>query len=81
MALPSEDRYLQSKTVFEDKIAGLLGGTASERLVFGDTTTGASNDIEKATDLARRMVTEFGMSYRLGPLSFGKRDELVFLGR
>jgi len=81
MALPTEDRYLQSKSEFEDKIAGLLGGNAAERLVFGDTTTGASNDIEKATDLARRMVTEFGMSDKLGPLSFGKRDELVFLGR
>ncbi|HEY7524992.1 MAG TPA: ATP-dependent zinc metalloprotease FtsH [Candidatus Limnocylindrales bacterium] len=81
MALPVEDRYLQSKTEFEDKIAGFLGGNAAERLVFGDTTTGSSNDIEKATDLARRMVTEFGMSDRLGPLSFGKRDELVFLGR
>jgi cell division protease FtsH len=81
MALPTEDRYLQSKSEFEDKIAGLLGGTASERLIFGDTTTGASNDIEKATDLARRMVTEFGMSEKLGPLAFGKRDELVFLGR
>ena len=81
MALPSEDRYLQSKTEFEDKIAGMLGGNAAERLIFGDTTTGASNDIEKATDLARRMVTEFGMSDRLGPLAFGKRDELVFLGR
>ena len=81
MALPQEDRYLQSKTEFEDKIAGLLGGTVSERLIFGDTTTGASNDIEKATDLARRMVTEFGMSDKLGPLAFGKRDELVFLGR
>ncbi len=81
MALPSEDRYLQSKTEFEDKIAGLLGGNVAERLIFGDTTTGASNDIEKATDLARRMVTEFGMSDKLGPLSFGKRDELVFLGR
>ena len=81
MALPQEDRYLQSKTEFEDKIAGLLGGNAAEKLIFGDTTTGASNDIEKATDLARRMVTEFGMSDRLGPLSFGKRDELIFLGR
>ncbi len=81
MALPQEDRYLQSKTEFEDKIAGLLGGNVSERMIFGDTTTGASNDIEKATDLARRMVTEFGMSDKLGPLSFGKRDELVFLGR
>ncbi len=81
MALPTEDRYLQSKSEFEDKIAGLLGGNVSERLVFGDTTTGSSNDIEKATQLARRMVTEFGMSDRLGPLSFGKREELVFLGR
>jgi cell division protease FtsH len=81
MAMPAEDRYLQSKTEFEDKIAGFLGGNASERLIFGDTTTGASNDIEKATTLARRMVTEFGMSDKLGPLSFGKRDELVFLGR
>jgi len=81
MALPTEDRYLQSKSEFEDKIAGLLGGNVAERMIFGDTTTGASNDIEKATDLARRMVTEFGMSDKLGPLSFGKRDELVFLGR
>ncbi len=81
MALPTEDRYLQSKTEFEDKLAGLLAGNVAERLIFGDTTTGASNDIEKATDLARRMVTEFGMSDKLGPLSFGKRDEMVFLGR
>ena len=81
MGLPTEDRYLQSKTEFEDKIAAMLGGNASEKLIFGDTTTGASNDIEKATNLARRMVTEFGMSERLGPLAFGKRDELVFLGR
>jgi cell division protease FtsH len=81
MALPTEDRYLQSKSEFEDKLAGLLAGNASERMVFGDTTTGSSNDIEKATHLARRMVTEFGMSDKLGPLSFGKRDELIFLGR
>jgi cell division protease FtsH len=81
MGLPTEDRYLQSKTEFEDKIAGMLGGNASEKLIFGDTTTGSSNDIERATTLARRMVTEFGMSEKLGPLSFGKRDELVFLGR
>jgi cell division protease FtsH len=81
MGLPQEDRYLQSKTEFEDKIAGMLGGNAAEKLIFGDTTTGSSNDIEKATNLARRMVTEFGMSDRLGPLAFGKRDELVFLGR
>jgi len=81
MGLPTEDRYLQSKAEFEDKIAGMLGGNASEKLIFGDTTTGASNDIEKATSLARRMVTEFGMSEKMGPLAFGKRDEMVFLGR
>ena len=81
MGLPTEDRYLQSKSEFEDKIAGMLGGNAAEKLIFGDTTTGASNDIEKATNVARRMVTEFGMSEKLGPLAFGKRDELVFLGR
>ncbi|MBA2570655.1 MAG: ATP-dependent zinc metalloprotease FtsH [Chloroflexi bacterium] len=81
MGLPTEDRYLQSKAEFEDKIAGMLAGNAAERLIFGDTTTGSSNDIEKATTVARRMVTEFGMSEKLGPLAFGKRDELVFLGR
>jgi cell division protease FtsH len=81
MGLPMEDRYLQSKAEFEDKIAGMLGGNAAERLIFGDTTTGSSNDIEKATNVARRMVTEFGMSDKLGPLAFGKRDEMVFLGR
>jgi cell division protease FtsH len=81
MGLPTEDRYLQSKSEFEDKIAGMLGGNAAEKLIFGDTTTGSSNDIEKATTLARRMVTEFGMSEKLGPLAFGRRDELVFLGR
>jgi cell division protease FtsH len=81
MGLPTEDRYLQSKSEFEDKIAGMLGGNAAERLIFGDTTTGASNDIEKATSLARRMVTEFGMSEKLGPLAFGTRDEMIFLGR
>jgi cell division protease FtsH len=59
----------------------MLGGNVAERLMFGDTTTGSSNDIEKATTLARRMVTEFGMSEKLGPLAFGRREELVFLGR
>ncbi len=81
MGLPTEDRYLKSRSEFDDEIAGMLAGNAAERLIFGDTTTGSSNDIEKATDRARRMVTEYGMSDRLGPLSFGKRDELVFLGR
>jgi cell division protease FtsH len=81
MSLPSEDRYLHSKSEFEDKIAGMLGGHVSEEIVFGDTTTGASNDIEKATALARAMVTQYGMSDKLGPLTFGKKEEMVFLGR
>jgi cell division protease FtsH len=81
MSLPAEDRYLHSKTEFEDKLAGMLGGHVSEEIVFGDTTTGASNDIEKATGLARAMVTQYGMSEALGPLTFGKKEEMIFLGR
>ena len=81
MSLPAEDRYLHSKTEFEDKIAGMLGGNVAETIVFGDTTTGSSNDIEKATGLARAMVTQYGMSKNLGPLAFGKKEEMVFLGR
>ncbi len=81
MSLPQEDRYLHSKTEFEDKIAGMLGGNVSEQLVFGDTTTGSSNDLEKATSVARAMVTQYGMSEKLGPLTFGKKEEMIFLGR
>src|SRR6184192_4377935 len=81
MSLPSEDRYLHSKSEFEDKIAGMLGGHVSEQIVFGDTTTGASNDIEKASNLAHAMVTQYGMSDKLGPLTFGKKEEMIFLGR
>jgi cell division protease FtsH len=81
MSLPQEDRYLHSKSEFEDKIAGMLGGNVAEMLVFGDTTTGSSNDIEKATSLARAMVTQYGMSEKLGPLTFGRKEEMIFLGR
>jgi cell division protease FtsH len=81
MSLPEEDRYLHSKTEFEDKIAGMLGGNVAEQMVFGDTTTGSSNDIEKATNLARAMVTQYGMSAKLGPLTFGRKEEMIFLGR
>ncbi|MFL5709327.1 MAG: hypothetical protein ACJ77Y_10120, partial [Chloroflexota bacterium] len=70
------ERATEVLTTYRDRLNNL-----AEKLIFGDTTTGASNDIEKATDLARRMVTEFGMSDKLGPLTFGKRDEMVFLGR
>jgi cell division protease FtsH len=81
MSLPQEDRYLHSKSEFEDKIAGMLGGNVAEQLVFGEMTTGSSNDLEKATNLARAMVTQYGMSEKLGPLTFGRKEEMIFLGR
>jgi cell division protease FtsH len=81
LALPEQDRYLHTKDKFEDDIAGLLAGRAAEELVFEDRWTGASDDLEKATKLARKMVTTYGMSDSLGPLTFGDREELVFLGR
>ena len=81
MNLPADDRYLQAKAKFEDDIAGTLAGRAAEQLVFGDVTTGASSDLEKATKLARAMVTQYGMSEVLGPRTFGQKEELVFLGR
>ncbi len=79
--LPSQDRHLFSKSEFEDQLAVAMGGRAAEVLVFGEMTTGASNDIQQATEIARRMVMQYGMSARLGPRSFGRREELIFLGR
>ena len=79
--LPSEDRYLYSRSHFEDTLAFSLGGQAAEMLVFGEMTTGAENDIERCTKLARKMVTEYGMSDKLGPLAYGHKEEMVFLGR
>mgnify|MGYP001827508488 CR=1 FL=1 len=81
MALPEQDRYLYTQDKFEDEIAGMLAGRAAEELVFTEKYTGANDDLEKATKMARRMVTVYGMSEKLGPLTFGDRDELVFLGR
>jgi cell division protease FtsH len=81
MPLPPEDRHLMSRAKFNDDLAGLMGGHMAERLVFGDVTTGAGNDLERATGIARRMVTEWGMSDKLGPRTYGKREEMVFLGR
>jgi cell division protease FtsH len=78
--MPEEDTHLSSKQKFEDELASLLGGYASEKLKFGQVTTGASNDLERATNLARRMVTEFGMS-DLGPVIFGDKNREVFLGK
>ncbi len=81
MPLPEEDRYLQHKAKFEDELASLLGGRAAEELVFGDITTGAANDLERVTKMSRNMVTRYGMSDRLGPMVYGQKDELIFLGR
>ncbi|MGQ9683537.1 MAG: ATP-dependent zinc metalloprotease FtsH [Anaerolineae bacterium] len=81
LALPEMDHYLQSKNRLENQVTGMLGGRAAEELAFGDVTTGASDDLEKATKLARVMVTQYGMSERLGPRTFGQKEELIFLGR
>ena len=79
--LPIEDRYLWTKSQFQDMLATALGGLVSEKLVFGEMTTGPGNDIEKATQIARHMVTQYGMSEKLGPRTFGRKEELIFLGR
>lgn len=81
LALPEDDRTLMSKNKMMAEMIGLLGGRASEELVFNDITSGAANDIEKVTKLARKMVTRLGMSPELGPMVYGQKDELVFLGR
>ncbi|MFH1485389.1 MAG: ATP-dependent zinc metalloprotease FtsH [Chloroflexota bacterium] len=79
--LPTEDRYLWTRGQFQNMLAWALGGHAAEEIVFDDMTTGSENDIEQATKIARKMVTEYGMSKRLGPRTFGHKEELVFLGR
>ncbi len=81
LAMPEEDRNLQNRAKFKDELAMALGGKAAEELVFGDVTTGAANDLERVTKLARSMVTRYGMSEKLGPMVYGQKDELVFLGR
>ena len=79
--LPSEDRYLWTKSQFDDRLAVSLGGRVAEEIIFGEITTGAHDDLEQATKLARKMVVEYGMSEKLGPRTFGQKQELVFLGR
>ncbi len=81
MQLPTDDRYSYSKEFLVNQITILLGGRAAEEIVFQQQTTGAGNDLEKATDVARKMVCEWGMSDKMGPLTFGKAEEHVFLGR
>jgi cell division protease FtsH len=81
LTLPTEDKFLVSRNELTDELAMLLGGRTAEELIFSDPTTGAQNDIERATTIARQMVTEFGMSESLGPMRFGKAQGEVFLGR
>jgi len=81
MALPTEDRAYQTRAELMDKLAMMLGGRVAESIKIGDITTGASNDIEKATSLAREMITAYGMSPRLGPIKLGQSDSQPFLGR
>ena len=79
--LPDEDRYLWTKNQFRDRMAVTMGGRVAEQLIFDEVTTGASNDLEQATKIALAMIKRYGMSEELGPRTFGKREEMVFLGR
>ena len=81
MALPDEDRRLEHRNKFKADMAALLGGRVAEEITFQDVTTGASNDLERTTTLARAMVTQYGMSDELGPVTFGEKEEMIFLGR
>jgi cell division protease FtsH len=79
--LPIDEKHTYSKAYLETMITYALGGRAAEKLIFKQLTTGAGNDIERATDIARKMVCEWGMSDKLGPLAYGQKDEEIFLGR
>jgi cell division protease FtsH len=81
LSLPTEDRYMRSRSELRDNLAMLLGGRTAEELIFGDPTTGAANDIERASTIARAMVTEYGMTEALGPQKLGERNGEVFLGK
>ena len=81
LKLPSEDKHLRSKSEFESELSVLLGGYTAEKLIFKELTTGASNDLKIASDLARKMVTQYGMSDKLGPVVYKQNEEMVFLGK
>src|SRR3954467_11335759 len=81
MQLPIDEKHNYNREYLEDQIAILLGGRIAEEITVGSITTGAGNDLERATDLARKMVCEWGMSDNMGPLAFGKKEEQIFLGR
>ena len=79
--LPEEERHLYARSQFQDMLAAMLAGLVSEEIVFGESTTGPSDDLQRATGIARQMVTQWGMSERLGPRTFGRKEEMIFLGR
>lgn len=81
LKLPTEDRHLHTRTQFISDLSVMLGGYSAEQAVFNELTTGASNDLQKVSELARRLVTQFGMSEKLGPMAFGHTEELIFLGK
>ena len=81
LKIPSEDKHLRSRSEFIDELSVLLGGYCAEKLVFNELTTGASNDLKQASELSRIMVTKYGMSEKLGPITFGDSEELIFLGK
>ncbi|MFH1288516.1 MAG: ATP-dependent zinc metalloprotease FtsH [bacterium] len=81
LQLPTEDRYLITKSELMNRMIVLLGGRVAEKMIFNEITTGAQNDLERATEAAHKMVCEYGMSEKLGPVTFGKKNEQVFLGR
>ncbi|MFZ5559737.1 MAG: ATP-dependent zinc metalloprotease FtsH [Patescibacteria group bacterium] len=81
LKMPAEDKHLRSRSEFLDELAILLGGYCAEKLIFNELTTGASNDLRQASELARALVTQYGMSEKLGPMTFGEQGELVFLGK
>jgi ATP-dependent Zn protease len=81
LSLPGDDQHLVDEEALRDQLAGIMGGRAAEALTFGRVTSGAENDIQRATRLARRMVTQWGMSERVGAVAMGENEELVFLGR
>ena len=81
LKIPSEDKHLRSRSEFLDELAVLLGGYCTEKLIFNELTTGASSDLKQASELARALVTRYGMSEKMGPVTFGEREELIFLGK
>ena len=81
LSLPKEDRYYMTRSELLDRVTQLLGGRVAEDLVLNEVSTGAQNDLERATELVRKMIMEYGMSEKLGPLTFGHKQEQVFLGR